>query len=134
MKRMLIAAALAASVIGPVAAHATDEPIPTVLTAHDVVMRFDGLNGAYYFGDLKTVIVDGRSGDGVAGLTVTFFQGTEQICEVVSDARGVATCGDLDAELAAIQGRGYVARFEGNATYGSSEDDAVLITAAGQRI
>ena len=134
MKRMLLAAALSVGVIGPTAVHAADETVPTVLTAHDVVMRFDGLNGAYYFGDLKTVIVNGWSGDGVGGLTVKFFQGDQQICEAVSDSRGVAICADPAAELAAIQSRGYVARFDGDATYGSSEDDAVLITAAGQRI
>lgn len=129
---MLLVAAIAVGVVGPGAAQAADEPIPTVLTAHNVVMRFDGFNGAYYFGDLKTVIVDGRSGDGVGGLTVSFFAADQKVCETVSDARGVAICADPAAELAAIQNRGYVARFAGDGTYGSSQDDAVLITALGQ--
>lgn len=134
MKRLLLAAALAVGVLAPTASQAAGDTIPTVLTAHDVVMRFDGFNGAWYFGDLKTVIVDGRSGDPVGGLTVKFFQGDEQICQVESDSRGVAICTDLAAELSAIQNRGYVARFEGNATHGPSQDDAVLATMLGQRI
>ncbi|HVL32519.1 MAG TPA: Ig-like domain-containing protein [Actinomycetota bacterium] len=113
MKRLLLSVAIVGALVSSVPAQAEADPRPTALTAHHVVMVWDGFNSAWYFGELSTILVDELTGDGVVGKTITFLHGDQVFCTAVTNSSGVAKCTDPSAQISSLANGGYTARFAG---------------------
>jgi hypothetical protein len=133
VKRMMAALVVALATTVSVPGHATEQ-IPTTLTAHPVVLRADGLTAGWFFGEIYTVLIDSRTGDGIGGQKIEYLHGDQVFCTATTQTNGGAACSDPLGEVSTIQAGGYTARFVGTPTYAGSEDSAKLINLAGSDI
>ena len=77
---------------------------------------------------MKATLNAQASGRGVAGRTVVFSApGGAVLCSAVTDATGVAACGDVTTFVRTTVNLGYVARFAGDVTYEASSATGTLV-------
>lgn len=131
VKRLVLAAAIVAVALGAAPSSAATGQRASILEVHPVVMRFDGLTGDWFFGQLSTVLIDAHTGDGIQGATVQFTEGSQVFCSGVTNMQGVAYCTDPGGTLTALTSDGYTANFAGNADYLPSSGSAKLANVAG---
>lgn len=115
-----------AAVCAPLVAHA--DPIETRLIAGEVIETWnpDADSGALGYevsaGPMRATLTD-AAGDALADKTITFTTYPSGGCTAVTDAQGVATCGqDLG---------GYEAVFAGDEAYAPSSAAGCLVTMTG---
>lgn len=109
----------------------------TILTANPAValVRYPG-GPTVFFPDLSARLTD-APGNPIAGRTVEFYAtdvitGTRAlVCSAATDAGGLAACGGVVEEVAAVRGLGYEAVFAGDVLYLPSSDEAPVIVVQG---
>lgn len=75
------------------------------------------------FPNLSSTLTDGETGEPLAGREITFYATSiltttrAAICTATTGSDGIASCGGVSEELAAILGLGYEAEFAGDAYY-----------------
>ena len=100
--------------------------IPTALDAGPAVIRL--LPPGVTFPGLTARLTADSPARPLAGRTVRFRVGTTEVCRATTDANGVASCrGSIVASLQTVLNLGYVAVFDGDATYLPSTDRGPLI-------
>lgn len=105
---------------------------PTVLRANPSIIHVTALE--IYLPNVSAVLVDG-AGNPIQGREIIFTEAdfllgdpTLEICRAVTDSTGLASCGGLAEEIAAVLGVGYEATFAGDAMWLPAEDHGPLVT------
>jgi hypothetical protein len=111
------------------------EKLRTRLVAEPSVVRLDPQNFAVWL-NLRATLTRYDNGAPIAGRTIVFaFPGDDPlVCQAVTNADGVASCGGHEAVVNSVLQLGYQAKFAGDADYLATSDNGPLIVAGGLRL